>query len=286
MALKSVVNYPNRGEWGDAKWRGNTSGHIIADICDTFKPLLFVDVCEGSGTSGDVCRERGIDYVGLDLHNGQDFTHDFVLNFLPRPADLVFSHPPYHDMIQYKNDARDTSRCSTEAEFLEKSQLMLLNQREATADGKHYITLIGDQRKNGEYRSFQADFIRLMPRNELNNVIIKQQNNMVSNKTQYSGNFVPIEHEYLIIWKKKPIKFWNVALDLAQELTSRVATTWRNVIRLVMMKVKQATLETIYKEVELIAGNLIKSNLNWKAKIRQKLQLHYENVNKGVWAIK
>ena len=285
MALKSVVNYPERGNWGDKNWRGNTSGYIILDICQSFKPALFVDVCEGSGTSRDVCKELNIPYVGLDLHSGNDFTKDYVLHSLPHPADVVFSHPPYHDMVLYKDDIRDTSRCLNVDEFLEKSQLMLLNQREATADNKFYMTLIGDQRKAGEYRSFQADFIRMMTRNELHNVIIKQQNNMLSNNKSYAGNFIPIEHEYLIIWKKKSNKLWNVALDLAIEFQGFVATTWRNAIRIVLMKLGTASLSQIYAEVETVAKSLIKNNPNWKAKIRQKLQMHFTNVERGVWAL-
>lgn len=285
MALKSVLNYPKRGSWGDKNWRGNTSGYIILDICQSFKPSLFVDVCEGSGTSRDVCNELNIPYVGLDLHNGNDFTKDYVLHSIPHPADVVFSHPPYHDMIHYKNDARDTSRCSNVDEFLEKSQLMLLNQREATADNKFYMTLIGDQRKAGEYRSFQADFIRMMPRNELHNVIIKQQNNMLSNQKSYQGNFIPIEHEYLIIWKKKPLKLWNIAFDMAVEFQNFIATTWRNAIRIVLMKLGTASLSEIYDEVEIVAKHLISKNPNWKAKIRQKLQMHFTNVERGVWTL-
>lgn len=43
----------------------------------------------------------GIEYVGLDLYKGQDFTKDYILNQLPRPADICFTHPTYHDMIAY-----------------------------------------------------------------------------------------------------------------------------------------------------------------------------------------
>ena len=108
MSFKnSVVNYPSRGHWGDSSWRGNTSGHIIVDLIESFKPALFVDVCEGGGrsaTSADVCREMGVEYIGLDLHKGNDFTRDYILAQLPRPADLTFSHPPYFDMVLYKDD--------------------------------------------------------------------------------------------------------------------------------------------------------------------------------------
>lgn len=291
--MKSVVSYPDRGKWGKSNWRGNTSGHIIVDLIEHFKPKLFVDVCEGSGTSGEVCQDMGIQYVGLDLHKGNDFTRDFVLSQLPRPADICFSHPPYANMIQYSGAVwgsnpidGDTSLCGVD-EFLEKSQVMLLNQREATRDGGIYTTLIGDMRKNGDYRSFQADFIQMMPKSELLNVIIKVQHNMMSSKTQYSGaRFIPITHEYLLIWKKTAKSLFAVTWEKAKEIKKQIAATWRSAIRIALMKLGgKAALKEIYAEVEQIAQNLIQNNKNWQAKVRQQLQYHFTSVERGVWAL-
>jgi hypothetical protein len=290
--MKSVVSYPDRGQWGKSSWRGNTSGHIIVDMIEHFQPKLFVDACEGSGTSGDVCREMGIEYVGLDLYKGNDFTKDFILSTLPRPADICFTHPPYHNMIEYSGKVYgnsaidgDTSRCLSPEEFVSKSQVMLMNQREATRNGGIYATLIGDHRKNGEFRSYQSDFIQMMPKNELLSVTVKLQHNCLSDNRQYNGNFIPIVHEYLLLWKKKQASLFAVSFDIASELTKRVATTWRNAIRIAMMKLQQASLSEIYAEVEKVAVNLIANNPNYKAKIRQTLQKHFTNVERGVWAV-
>lgn len=293
--MKSVMSFPNRGLWGKSDWRGNTSGYVIKEMCEHFKPKLFVDACEGSGTSGDVCREMGIDYVGLDLYKGNDFTKDFILNQLPRAADICFTHPPYHDMITYSGEVYqgiregDTSRCLSPEEFIAKSQVMLLNQREATRAGGIYATLIGDHRGGtlgkGNFRSYQSDFIQMMPKDELLSVAIKLQHNCLSDNRVYSGSFVPIMHEYLILWKKASKSLIAVSFDIANELQKRVATTWRNVIRIVMMKLGEAKLEDIYKEVEAVASHLFGSNQNWQAKVRQQLQKHHTNVTRGVWAI-
>lgn len=290
--MKSVMSFPNRGSWGNSSWRGNTSGHVIKELINHFNPKLFVDACEGSGTSRDVCKDLNVNYAGLDLYNGNDFTKDYILSQLPHEADICFSHPPYHNMIVYSGEVYgqkaipgDTSRCETSEEFISKSQVMLLNQREATKSGGVYCTLIGDQRKNGVFNSYQADFISMMPKDELLSVAIKLQHNCLSDNRQYSGNFIPILHEYLLIWKKKQKSLIAVSFDIASELQSRVATTWRNAIRVVMMKHKQAPLNIIYDEIEKIAAHLITNNENWKAKIRQLLQKHYTNVQRGVWAL-
>jgi len=191
--MKSVVSYPERGNYGKSNWRGNTSGLLIKDLIEfasqnTRTPLngfLFVDSCEGSGTSGDVCRELNCQYVGLDLHKGNDFTKDSILASLPREADTVFTHPPYAEMIQYSGKQwgnqlieSDLSNPNiSKEEFLEKSQLMLLNQRDATRTNGLYATLIGDMRKKGQFWSFQADYQNMMPKDELISVVIKMQHN-------------------------------------------------------------------------------------------------------------
>ena len=294
--MKSVMSFPERGNYGNSNWRGNTSGYVIKELIEHFNPRLFVDACEGSGTSKDVCKEMGIEYVGLDLYKGQDFTKDYILTQLPRPADICFTHPPYHDMIAYSGSVYgkeilmgDTSHCRNVEEFISKSQVMLMNQREATKEGGIYCTLIGDQRGGslgkGNFRSYQSDFIQMMPKEELLSVAIKLQHNCMSDTRVYNGSFIPIMHEYLLIWKKKAKSLFAISFDIASELQSRVATNWRNAIRIVMMKLQKADLNTIYYEIEKVASNLIANNPNYKAKIRQQLQKHYNNVERGVWSL-
>ena len=294
--MNSVMSFPERGNYGNSNWRGNTSGYVIKELIQHFNPKLFVDACEGSGTSRDVCKEMGIEYVGLDLYKGQDFTKDSILTQLPRPADICFTHPPYHDMIAYSGSVYgkeiltgDTSHCRNVEEFISKSQVMLMNQREATKEGGIYCTLIGDQRGGslgkGNFRSYQSDFIQMMPKEELLSVAIKLQHNCMSDTRVYSGSFIPIMHEYLLIWKKRAKSLFAISFDIASELQSRVATNWRNAIRIVMMKLQKADLNTIYYEIEKVASNLIANNPNYKAKIRQQLQKHYNNVERGVWSL-
>jgi arylamine N-acetyltransferase len=47
----------------------------------------------------------------------------------------------------------------------------------------------------------------------------------------------------------------------------------------------RATLNNIYAAVEKIAGEMIAKNQHWQAKVRQVLQRHFENVQRGVWAV-
>lgn len=297
--MNSIVSYPDRGnQYGKNNYRGNCSGLLIKDLIQHFKPVSFVDVCMGSGTSEDVCREMGVKYFGLDLHKGFDFTKDSVLKAIGNePVSMAFSHPPYHNMIKYQEERRkhgllvspnenDTSNCKSVEEFLEMTQVMLFNQREATIRGGTYCSLIGDMRKNGEFHSFQADMIKMMPKRELLSVVIKQQHNTMSGNNTYSGNTIFIHHEYLLIWKKSAQTLVGVAWNKAKELQQNMQSTWRSFVRLALMNLGgQATLDRIYQEVVNVAGDKVKNNPNHKAKVRQTLQMHFSNVERGVWAI-
>lgn len=305
LSKSSVISYPERGEGGNNKYRGNAGANFMKDVIlfgmenTKTKPenFYFVDANEGSCTSRDVANELGVIYTGLDLHGisptiQNDFTKNSILLKLHREADMVFTHPPYADMIQYSGSQwghqiikSDTSNPNISKEqFLEMSQVMLLNQRDATRENGLYATLIGDMRKKGSFWSFQSDFQMLMPKSELISVAIKMQHNCMSNNRSYGGSFIPIAHEYLLIWKKKAASLISIGFETAASIQKKVSMTWRSVIRIVMMKINKANLETIYAEVEKVASTLIANNPNWKAKIRQQLQKHHQNVQRGVWA--
>jgi hypothetical protein len=293
--MNSIISYPQRGHYGNQQYRGNTSGYVIKDLIDHFKPRLFVDTCEGSGTSREVCKEMNIEYVGLDLHHGFDFCRDSIANHIPRLADICFSHPPYFDMISYKKEREkhgfqatgdDLSDSVSLEEFLEKSQLMLHNQRLATRAGGIYSSLIGDYRKEGKFYSLQADYISMMPREELLSVVIKTQHNHKSGFKSYQGKFIPIVHEYLLIWKKSSQTLVQVACNRVKAIKDQISATWRTVVRLALMQLDgTAALKDIYEEVCKLASQKVKANKHYKAKIRQTLQYYFNQVEKGKWAL-
>ena len=302
LSSSSVISHPERGNGGKSSYRGNAGANFMQDVIlfgmentkTRAHDFLFCDANEGSGTSGDVAHQLNCHYVGLDLMHGNDFTRDSILTSLPRPADMVFTHPPYADMIAYSGSQwgaemlpTDTSNPNLSKEaFLEMSQVMLMNQRDATRDGGLYATLIGDMRRKGQFWSFQADYQLMMPKSELISVAIKMQHNCMSNGRSYGGSFVPISHEYVLFWKKASKSLFAIGYETAKDIQQKVAATWRSVIRIALMKLGgQATLSRIYEEVSKVAGDLMTKNANWQAKVRQKLQVHFTNVERGVWAV-
>lgn len=226
----SVLAFPERGPWGSAAYRDNCSGHVYRRLFATLQPQVFTDPTVGGGTSVEVAREMGIEAYGLDLHSGFNILKQRTLDAVGKPSDLVFSHPPYHNLIAYSGAVwgtephpDDLSRCATEEDFLDKLIVAIKNQRHATKPGGYYGTLIGDTRRNGRYSSYQADLIARWPKQELRAVLIKQQFNMASNHNAYPLALPRIRHEYLILWQKAHALTVPVAAP-ARAAASRPAT--------------------------------------------------------------
>ena len=195
--LTSIVSYPSRGPWGDNRYPGNCSGYLLIDLCATYQPRLVLDPMEGGGTTREVCADMGIEYRGFDLRSGVDSLRDEI----GQSYDLIFWHPPYHDMKVYSDDPRDLSRAGSIAAFGALLRAGYWRFFELLAPGGRLAILIGDLRKRGRYEPLTADVARL-DRNHLEGIIVKAQHNVSSNHTHYAGAFVPILHETLTIFRR------------------------------------------------------------------------------------
>lgn len=135
--LTSFIAFPERNEGGKNTWRGNCSPKVIRKIkafvqqCLPFRKkeeFLLLDPMCGSGTSHDVASEMRIQSVQYDLNpspaNGRG-NWNALKDEVEDCADLVFLHPPYHNIIKYsgymwgKPHPDDLSRCETYEDFKE-----------------------------------------------------------------------------------------------------------------------------------------------------------------------
>lgn len=293
----SILSFPERGSWGNAKWRGNCSGHVYKDLFQRLQPQVFVDPMVGSGTSVEVAKEMGIEAYGLDLHQGFNAIRDSILLVVGKPADLCLSHPPYGSMIEYSGRVwgnqphpDDLSRCESDEDFHEKMQLVLLNQRDATRAGGYYGTIIGDWRRNGKYTSYQAEMIARMPSDELAAVLIKAQHNCQSDSKNYSAMKLPfITHEYILIWQKRMVPVLVMLSSLARQQYARLSGTWKNIVKTVLAQLGgQADLPLLYEAVAKAAPEKLAQSNTWRDKIRQTLNQNpalFKPIERGVWAI-
>lgn len=295
----SIFSFPDRGPWGDSKWRGNCSGYVYKQLFEQPRPASFCDPMQGSGSSIEVAREMGILAFGLDLHSGFNCLRDSIVERIGQEVELTVSHPPYGGMILYSGNVwgsephpDDLSHCKDDGDFHEKLHVCLLNQRSATLPGGFYGTIIGDWRRQGTYTSYQAEAIARLPASELAGVLIKAQHNTMSAKRSYGTmRLPPITHEYILLWQKpkQVMSFLADLASMARQQNARLTSTWKAIVRAVLMSLGGAAcLADIYEKVAQHAPERLAANPSWQAKVRQTLNSNldfFAPIERGVWRL-
>jgi len=296
--LTSIVSYPERGDGGNNKYRGNCSPELIKDLISHFSLTEICDYMCGSGTTRDAANAMGIKSNIYDLHSGFDLmNHD-----IPERSAFTFWHPPYSDIIQYSDviysaaevqqkygyDPRqsDLSRIPAWEEFVKAMNYCMLKQFCALEKGGRMAVLVGDIKKKGKLYSM---IFELVKPGTLENIIIKAQHNCFSDNTQYSGKFIPIVHEYLLLIRKDNPLIYQVLQTRKSEIDVRdmPGVTWRDIVADVMESFQGvAELEQIYQKVGQHSRTSTQSY--WKEKVRQTLQYHrnlFTSPKRGIWSL-
>lgn len=299
----TLLNYPDRGPWGDNKWRGNCSGWIQAFLIWKYHVEKMAELFAGSGTGSDVAKDMGISYIGADLNPNpvrkNILSIDAIKDDVPEEflgADMIFMHPPYGKEIgipyagsMFEDPTKELSKSDLGQmqwdKFIKTLNLVIMKYYSAMDTGSRMSILMGDVRRNGICHSMLKDVVQP---GQLEQVIIKVQNNFASEGRKYANaNFVPIVHEYIMVIKKLAPYIIDFSLPTKHEIDIRDSktATWRDVVMAVMEKLIEADLETIYSEIE--NHDKAKSNPHWKEKVRQTLQKtnRCQNISRGVWAI-
>lgn len=299
--MQSIVSYPDRGnQYGKNTYRGNCSGLLIKDIIDQYRLQGLSDFMVGSGTTEDVVREAGIRGDFADLNRG----FDMMSMDIPKRAENVFWHPPYHDMIVYSGKqydvntvqqktglpaetilADDLSRCANWEEFVEKMNYCMLKQFAALEKGGRMFTLVGDMKRKGKLYSMILDLVKP---GTIENIIIKSQHNCWSDRQSYSGNFVPIVHEYLLVTRKDAGLIIPVSWNHSQEFDMRSfePQSWRDLVYATIQENGgQLSLQDLYESLKSSAKAL--KNAHWQEKIRQTVQniKSFVRTERGTYAL-
>ena len=297
--LTSIVSYPERGEGGNNRYRGNCSPKLIEDLIGFFKPTEICDYMCGSGTTKAAADKCGIQSRLYDLHSGFDIMNSEIKE---RP-EFIFWHPPYWDIIKYSDvmykasdvqnrygyDPRklDLSRIPNWEQFVEAMNYAMMKQFASLEKGGRMAVLMGDIKKRGKLYSMLAEIIKP---GTLENIIIKAQHNCFSDNTQYSGSFIPILHEYVMIVRKDtpllvPV---IVAKEIKADIRDMAGATWRDVVAAVLEECTEAvTLTYLYEQIE--PHKKAQNNKHWREKIRQTLQInpnHFHHTDRGMWVLK
>jgi lambda repressor-like predicted transcriptional regulator len=197
--LTSLLRYPDRGPWGQARFYGNCTGYLIVDLLDYFQPQSVFDPMEGSGTTGEVCFDLNVEYVGADLRTG----FDLLSSPLPdRRFELIFWHPPYWPGHRYSDHPNDFSTARGFLEYLDRLHEGFRRLCDRLSDHGHLILLIGDGRKNSVFYPIHNEIIHwgLLP---LDAILIKAgDHERRARHFRYGPTpFIPMLHEYVLVFK-------------------------------------------------------------------------------------
>ena len=234
LEMTSHWSFPKRGNWAthDAKWRGNWSPYIPRNVILRYSQEgdLVLDQFAGGGTTlveakllnrniigidvNDVALERCREKIDFEheeangkvyLHKGDARKLDFIED---ESIDLICTHPPYADIIQYSEDIEnDLSHLNMKA-FLPEIHRVAEEAYRVLKKDKFCAVLMGDTRRNGMVQplAFETMAMFRLAGFKLKEIIIKEQHNCQAtgywktNSVKY--NFLLLAHEYLFIFKK------------------------------------------------------------------------------------
>lgn len=301
----TVLSFPERGPWGDSKYRGNCSGYIQAFLMWKYNVKKFAELFAGSGTGYDVAKDMGVSYVGADINPNPVrpgiLTCNAITDDVPEEfygADMIFMHPPYGKEINipyagsmFSDPTGELSKFDLGQmswdEFMKELNLIVMKYYTAMDKGSRMSILMGDVRRNGLH-SMLNDIVKP---GELEQIIIKTQHNTVSGRSgnTYGGfkTFVPLVHEYIIVLKKNGT--FQIVYQFPKKITSDLRdlkkSTWKDIVYAVLSEHNKMSLEDIYSQVN--GHEKTKQNEHWKEKIRQTLQMSnlFKSVERGVWCL-
>ncbi len=297
--LTSIVSYPERGEGGNNRYRGNCSPKLIEDLLCFFKPSEICDYMCGSGTTKSAADKLGVRSHLYDLHSG----FDILNNEIKERPEFIFWHPPYWDIVVYSDvmykaqdvinkfgyDPKqfDLSRIPTWEQFVDTMNYAMMKQFTALEKGGRMAVLMGDIKKKGKLFSMLSEIIKP---GTLENIIIKAQHNCFSDNVNYSGKFIPILHEYVMIVKKDSPLLIPILETKRKvvDLRDMAGATWRDIVASILEEQPgEVALEYLYEKIE--PYKKAQKNQWWKEKVRQTLQINpnfFERTKRGFWKLK
>lgn len=232
LETNTVWAFPNRGKWAthDAKYRGNWSPYIPRNVILRYSSEgdTVLDQFVGGGTTAVESKLTGRNIIGIDINpnavelsqNKCNFEFDSNVDIsirlgdarkldLPDESiDLICTHPPYADIIQYSEDINgDLSHLSIKPFLMEMGKVAEESFR-VLKKGKFCAILMGDTRKNGMVQPLAFETMRIfeLAGFKTKEIIIKEQHNCKATgfwKTNsIKHNFLLLAHEYLFVFKK------------------------------------------------------------------------------------
>ena len=234
LEMTTHWSFPKRGNWAthDAKWRGNWSPYIPRNVLLRYSKEgdWVLDQFAGGGTTLVEAKLLNRNIIGVDVNDVAlerckekvDFEHEGAngevcirkgdarnLEFIEdERIDLICTHPPYANIIQYSEAlSNDLSRLKVN-QFLREMKAVAAESYRVLKKDKFCAVLMGDTRQKGHMVPLSFEVMRIFEDAgfRLKELIIKEQHNCKAtgywktNSVKY--NFLLIAHEYLFVFRK------------------------------------------------------------------------------------
>lgn len=234
LEMNTVWSFPKRGDWAthDAKWRGNWSPYIPRNILLRYSQESdwILDQFAGGGTTlveakllnrniigvdvNDVALERCKNKTDFELEEANGIVHiqkgdarhlDFIYD---ESIDLICTHPPYANIIEYSEDIEEDLSKLKVKEFLSEMVKVAQESYRVLKKGKYCAILMGDTRQKGHVIPMSFEVMKIFEAAgfKTKEIIIKEQHNCKAtgfwktNSVKY--NFLLLAHEYLFVFRK------------------------------------------------------------------------------------
>jgi len=243
LETSSVWSFKQRGDWAthNGTYRGNYSPYIPRNIILRYsKPgETVLDCFCGGGTTAIEAKLLGRKCLACDINEQAialaEENLNLEINTLPFPdneikeifepelrvgdardlswvgsdsIDLICTHPPYANIIQYTdNKEGDLSLLDVE-EFLQEIAEVAAENFRVLKPGRQCAVLIGDMRRKKHVipLAFKLINVYLAAGFRLRELIIKRQHNCKTTGFWYESsiknNFLLLAHEYLPVFEK------------------------------------------------------------------------------------
>lgn len=147
------------------------------------------------------------------------------------------------------------------------------------------FVLVGDWKQKGKLYSMILDLIKP---GTIENIIIKAQHNCWSERQSYSGSFVPIVHEYLLVTRKDAGLIVPVSWGTSRQYDMRSFTdqSWRDLVYSVIQdNGGRMSLQELYDAIK--DSSKAKKNPHWQEKVRQTVQniKRFVRTERGCYAL-
>lgn len=226
-------------------YHGNFAPQIPNDLIRRFTDPgdVVIDQFMGSGTVLYECETLGRKYIGFDINEeiisyvenkmaDSDHSQFHIFNcdvcdsasvekncktalesWGKKQTDIVFSHPPYLDIIKFTEKAEDMSQIADVPTFVEKYVSSVKNLWPSLKKGGYFVLVAGDAYKDSEVVPFGFYLMDAIQQNfdcKLKGIVIKD---IVGNRGKMgqmaihifralSFGYYLFKHEYIFVFKK------------------------------------------------------------------------------------